>query len=1482
MKKRIISLLLVAVMLIGVLPVSIFAAAPAADAKVTLTVNNQGVLAAAKDGSVMAYREVTVKDLDADGKLTYHEALASAHEAYLTADAYVATESTWGLQVTKLWGIASTNTLYFKNNNALQVGVDNETVKEGDNLYISVNKDNTYYSDMYTYFSSNSQQVVLGNAADLYVWCNLTEGNARTEGVQLGLWKNGEFIALANTVTDKTGYAQITFTECGRYYVTAYGTVKDTVPDYTATPDENWVYPTIEHARPLMAPVCVVDVVPSPKFGSVEAYLTESDYLKGKDPLTLTPVFDKDTYSYGVTLPDYRSSVYIVAAKDQQTIDSGYNGYGMLSNSYGGASSAGWSADGYLKGYASISAQNVFATYISGGKRYEFNAARYATLKALTIDGVMSKDFDPDTLTYTAYVDGTKAETTLTVTGFKSTYTIKVNGKEITNGEAYTLTYAWDANGKMEVKIEVSAQDITTSTYTLNLEKKPLKDAPAILKESAGTEFIYTVIDKVNQVVDLFVEASANGELSYQWYYNTTDSTENGTKIENATASTFKPPITEDAVGTRYYYCVVTNTGKTTGNVAKSTPVNVTVHPDPTPVAIIAPAGTAMPDDGYKYAWDTGFVYTPGQAATALTVTATSAAPGGEFTYQWVKPSTPYNPRGWSGIFGDAARTDTYTPDTALTNANDNGLYYGCRVTYTFNGKKYTVWAKTGATYTDGEGESAKTYDVNGVYVFIKVDNAATPEITKQPVGGSYVQGGKVTALSVSASRADGGKLTYQWYENTTAGNQGGTAIEGATAMNLSVSNTEPSNKYYYCVVTNTLQGKTATATSEAVNVTIKSVAEIVDGRLEGKGTEEEPYLIKDAQDYQDVADIVAAGVSFKGCYFKQMADVTLPEGWQGIGCLKDPSINHINAGNNLNAFSGILDGNNKTVTVPEGGLPLLGYVNGATVKNLNIYGKKIAGYGLVDHLEGVNLSGEAILIDNVTLKSGSSTLKSGLIGTYITNNGFAGCSAAFYVTIKNCTIEKDVVIGYDKDQSMIGSIAGRIHGTIENCVSYATVYGTNYVGGILGTRDNALAACSVTNSQFHGTVEASGEQVGGIAGGGYSNSSAPNGVKIIVDDCTVTGSVTGKDMVGGILGADKFVAHAWNDVTFKDNAFTGKVKATDGTYVGGIIGYYLSINNKEDISGNTYSSTCGADKWIGFIKYIDTNAATHETASGALYFSTEKNTDGVPAVNGCHWRTGYNRTDDPLGADAEKLAKKIDVAVDEVVEKIDAIGTVTLESEEAIKAARAAYDALTDAQKALVTNKEALTAAETKLAELKAAAEKEAADKAAAKAVADKINAIGAVTLESEEAIKAARAAYDALTDAQKALVSNHATLTAAETKLAELKAAAEKEAADKAAAKAVADKIDAIGIVTLNSKDAISAARKAYDTLTAEQKALVANYATLTAAEKAYASLESENPPTGDNTEFMFCTAIMLVSFVGVTVFLLISKKKYGKYSN
>ena len=144
------------------------------------------------------------------------------------------------------------------------------------------------------------------------------------------------------------------------------------------------------------------------------------------------------------------------------------------------------------------------------------------------------------------------------------------------------------------------------------------------------------------------------------------------------------------------------------------------------------------------------------------------------------------------------------------------------------------------------------------------------------------------------------------------------------------------------------------------------------------------------------------------------------------------------------------------------------------------------------------------------------------------------------------------------------------------------------------------------------------------------------------------------------------------------------------------------------------------------------------------------------------------------------KVTVTMPEAVTAVIDKISAIGDVTLESEDAIKEARTAYDALTDAQKELVSNKDVLEKAESTLKELQDA---KAADVKAAEEVTNKISAIGDVTLESEDAIKEARTAYDALTDAQKELVSNKDVLEKAETTLKELKDAKDADDAKVAA---------------------------------------------------------------------------------------------------
>lgn len=137
--------------------------------------------------------------------------------------------------------------------------------------------------------------------------------------------------------------------------------------------------------------------------------------------------------------------------------------------------------------------------------------------------------------------------------------------------------------------------------------------------------------------------------------------------------------------------------------------------------------------------------------------------------------------------------------------------------------------------------------------------------------------------------------------------------------------------------------------------------------------------------------------------------------------------------------------------------------------------------------------------------------------------------------------------------------------------------------------------------------------------------------------------------------------------------------------------------------------------------------------------------------------QTVYLRLDwDTLTEAGESEAKAAEVDA-----LIAALGEMTSSAQKsAVEAARAAYDALTDTQKAWVTQVDVLTAAEQKVTDFVLSDE-----------VIAQIAALGDIlSLDQQQAVASARSAYDALTDTQKTLVTNLDTLTAAEDAISEL----------------------------------------------------------------------------------------------------------------
>jgi hypothetical protein len=336
--------------------------------------------------------------------------------------------------------------------------------------------------------------------------------------------------------------------------------------------------------------------------------------------------------------------------------------------------------------------------------------------------------------------------------------------------------------------------------------------------------------------------------------------------------------------------------------------------------------------------------------------------------------------------------------------------------------------------------------------------------------------------------------------------------------------------------------------------------------------------------------------------------------------------------------FSGNFDGGGHTLTVAENGLPLFGFVREATVKNLNLYGTKIAGYGLVNtYAIDYGRDGTAytkddmaytVVLDNITIKSGTKPLKAGLIG--------GSASGIDYVYIKNSLAESGVVIGYDGSQSSIGSFGGSINGTVENCVSYADVRGVNTAGGIVGGKNQSMGPMKVRDSAFHGTVTAAGEYVGGILGKGYASASAPNSPCASVQNCDVTGNVSGGNYVGGIFGGEPAIYQNWANGTgyITNNVFYGTVSATaENACVGGIIGYMRSLDRYNYIANNYYLDSSGAASGIGGVDA----AYVYIPVNGVYEFAKRQSNDPGYDPN-----ERYKRNDDPLGADAAKLTMPV------------------------------------------------------------------------------------------------------------------------------------------------------------------------------------------------------------------------------------------------
>ncbi|RKE98354.1 PKD domain-containing protein [Ichthyenterobacterium magnum] len=239
------------------------------------------------------------------------------------------------------------------------------------------------------------------------------------------------------------------------------------------------------------------------------------------------------------------------------------------------------------------------------------------------------------------------------------------------------------------------------------------------------------------------------GNISYQWFSNTTNSNTGGTLIAGATNSSYTPP-TFNAIGNYYFYVEVTITGSGCNNLISDVAEIIVIN-DPTI--------DMQPLISQELC----------QNVTPQNLIVTNSGGSGNTTFQWYSNTINSN-TGGTPIAG--ATNNTFTPPTNSVGT----LYYYCIVTQDISGCEVT--STTSAVIV-----------------------TPAPLFAMQPISDTLCLGETTAVLSVSYTNGTG-TPSYQWYSNTIDDTTSGTAITGETTPNYNPPVATVGTTFYYCIIT--------------------------------------------------------------------------------------------------------------------------------------------------------------------------------------------------------------------------------------------------------------------------------------------------------------------------------------------------------------------------------------------------------------------------------------------------------------------------------------------------------------------------------------------------------------------------------------------------------------------------------------------------------------------------------------------------------
>ena len=269
-----------------------------------------------------------------------------------------------------------------------------------------------------------------------------------------------------------------------------------------------------------------------------------------------------------------------------------------------------------------------------------------------------------------------------------------------------------------------------------------------------------------------------------------------------------------------------------------------------------------------------------------------------------------------------------------------------------------------------------------------------------------------------------------------------------------------------------------------------------------GEGTRESPYQLETISHLMGLAESVADGNDYEGCYFEltqslDLGGIAINRGdWNPIGWYRSRAEM---SGEVPTPFRGYFDGCGNTITGlkiageldGKTNLGLFGVIDGGSVENLEIQCDQVRGLDQVGILAGAVKNGA--VIRNVRVSGYVySRHNAGGIAAMLCGSGkgtLAGTQlqeSDGSVIVENCRAEGISMNGTEKDGA-VGGIAGCAKKAylIDNAVITQNgvsdrIQGKGYVGGIAGV----MTLSGIYNSYVNGTIGGNGSRaVGGIVG---------------------------------------------------------------------------------------------------------------------------------------------------------------------------------------------------------------------------------------------------------------------------------------------------------------------------------------------------------------------------------------------------------------